>query len=195
MNPTSHAAPAAPRRASRRGNHAARGLSIVEVMISLTISAFLLVAVAAAYSASADAVEMNDKFFRATQAGRVTMNQLLTEIRRADSVQVFNDHIDIIRPQPSRLPNETYRTFSYDPAGKQMKLQISYNSPPAAAPKSPMYTLSRNVEAAMFGPAETQLDANNTLVVTRVPVQLVVRIGGNEVRLSGASGPRRAAKE
>ena len=33
-----------------------RGLSIIEVMISLTISAFLLVAVAAAYSASADAV-------------------------------------------------------------------------------------------------------------------------------------------
>src|SRR5205085_1130645 len=71
-----------------------RGLSIIEVMISLTISAFLLVAVAAAYSASADAVEMNDKFFRATQAGRVTMNQVLTEIRRADAVQVFTDHID-----------------------------------------------------------------------------------------------------
>ena len=200
MNPTSHAASAAtPWRASRRGIGSrglrARGLSIVEVMISLTISAFLLVAVAAAYNASADAVEMNDKFFRATQAGRVTMNQLLTEIRRADSVQVFTDHIDIIRPQPSRLPNETYRSFSYDAAAKQMKLQIFYVSPPAPAPQSPKYTLARNVEAAMFGPAETQLDANNTLVVTRVPVQLVVRIGSNEVRLSGASGPRRAAKE
>jgi len=69
--------------ASRRPR---RGLSIVEVMISLTITSFLLVAVAAAYNASASAVEMNDRFFRATQAGRVTMNQLLTEIRRADFV-------------------------------------------------------------------------------------------------------------
>src|SRR5215218_4356873 len=77
---------------------ARRGLSIVEVMISLTICSFLLVAVAAAYNASASAVEMNDRFFRATQAGRVTMNQLLTEIRRADAVQVFTDHIDVIRP-------------------------------------------------------------------------------------------------
>ena len=42
---------------------------------------------------------------------------------------------------------------------------------------------------------ETQLDANNTLAVVRVPVQLVVKIGNNEVRLSGSSGPRRAAKE
>src|SRR3954470_14247930 len=85
----------------RSGARPARGLSIIEVMISLTISAFLLVAVAAAYSASADAVEMNDKFFRATQAGRVTMNQLLTEIRRADSVDVIDSRtINVIRPAP-----------------------------------------------------------------------------------------------
>lgn len=170
-----------------------RGLSLVEVMISLTISTFLLVAVAAAYNASADAVEMNDRFFRATQAGRVTMNQLLTEIRRADSVQVFSDKIDVIRPVQNRLANETYRTFAYDAANKQMKLQIHYNSPPAAAPDSPWYSLARNVELATFGPAEVQKDANNTDVVTRVPVQLVVKIKNNEVRLSGASGPRRAA--
>src|SRR5205823_7082731 len=63
-----------------------RGMSIAEVMISMAIAALLLVGVSAAYTASADAVEANDNFFRATQAGRVTMTQLLTEIRRADSV-------------------------------------------------------------------------------------------------------------
>ena len=179
----------------RTAAFARRGLSIAEVMISLTISTFLLVAVAAAYNASADAVEMNDRFFRATQAGRVTMNQLLTEIRRADYVNVNGNVVEIIRPAQNRLPNEVSRAFWYDPAVKQMKLQISYTSPPAAAPKSPWYVLSRNVEAATFGPAEIQKDANNADIVTRVPVQVVVRIGANEVRLSGASGPRRAAKE
>src|SRR5213083_3082890 len=113
---------------SSHSRRARFGLSLVEVMISLAITSFLLVAVAAAYSASADAVEMNDRFFRATQAGRVTMNQLLTEIRRADSVQVFTDHIDVIRPQPSRLPKETFRTFQYDAANKQMKLQVHYDA-------------------------------------------------------------------
>ena len=188
-------------------SHRRRGLSIIEVMISLTISAFLLVAVAAAYSASADAVEMNDKFFRATQAGRVTMNQLLTEIRRADSVEVVDSNtINVIRPTAgstvggtgTKLPKETIRTFAYDPTNKMVTLQISYDAT-APAPLSPKYPLARNVEAAGFGPAEYLKDANGVEVlpklVVRVPVQLVVRIGNNEVRLSGASGPRRAAQE
>ena len=75
-----------------------------------------------------------------------------------------------------------------------MKLQVHYDAT-APSPDGPKHSLARNVEAALFGPAETQIDANNALVVTRVPVQLVVRISANEVRLSGASGPRRAAKE
>jgi prepilin-type N-terminal cleavage/methylation domain-containing protein len=188
-----------PHRVSRRR----RGLSIIEVMISLTISAFLLVAVAAAYSASADAVEMNDKFFRATQAGRVTMNQVLTEIRRADSVEVVDTKtINVIRPAAgstaggtgTRQPKETFRTFAYDAAKKQVTLQIHYDAT-APSPVSPVYALARNVEAAVFGPAEMQKDASNVLVVARVPIQVVVRIGGNEVRLSGSSGPRRAAQE
>ena len=178
----------------RRLSHVRRGLSIIEVMISLTISAFLLVAVAAAYSASADAVEMNDRFFRATQAGRVTMNQLLTEIRRADSVDVTTSVIKIIRPAQSRLPNEMERWYTYDPANKQMTLQVHYLVA-SGLPPSPKYSLARNVEGAVFGPAEIQKDANNADIVTRVPVQLVVRIGSNEIRLSGSSGPRRAAKE
>jgi len=53
--------------------------------------------------------------------------------------------------------------------------------------------------ALVFGPAEYLKDANGVevtpKVVVRVPVQIVVRIGNNEVRLSGASGPRRAALE
>ena len=187
-------------------SHRRRGLSIIEVMISLTISAFLLVAVAAAYSASADAVEMNDKFFRATQAGRVTMNQILTEIRRADLVNVpSTNKIEVFRPLPgssggtgTRLPKETFRAFTYDPATKMVTLQIFYDAT-APSPASPVYPLARNVEAAVFGPAENQKDANGVeilpKIVARVPVQLVVRIGANEVRLSGASGPRRAAQE
>jgi hypothetical protein len=169
---------------------------MVEVMISLAISTFLLVAVAAAYNASADAVEMNDKFFRATQAGRVTMNQLVTEIRRADSVDVsLPNTIKVIRPAPSTMANEKERWYQYDPVAKQMTLQIFYLDS-SGLPPSAKYSLARNVEAALFGPAETQTDpVSKRLVVTRVPIQLVVKIGNNEVRLSGASGPRRAAKE
>ena len=176
-----------------RRTFARRGLSIAEVLISLTISAFLLVAVAAAYSASADAVEMNDRFFRATQAGRVTMNQLLTEIRRADAVDVSTANvIKIMRPAQNRSsPYELERWYAYDPANKQVTLQIRYTSA-SLIPPTPKYSLSRNVDQATFGPPEQD---PVTGVVMRVPITLVVKIGNNEVRLSGSSGPRRAAKE
>src|SRR2546421_10256836 len=65
-----------------------RGLSLPEVLVSLTISALLLVAVAAAFSASAAAISVNDRFFRATQAARVSMEQILTLVRRCQSCQV-----------------------------------------------------------------------------------------------------------
>ena len=58
------------------------GLSLVEILISLAISASLLTAIAAAFSASASVIEKNDEVFRATQAARVTMLHLLTEIRQ-----------------------------------------------------------------------------------------------------------------
>ncbi|HEX2973414.1 MAG TPA: prepilin-type N-terminal cleavage/methylation domain-containing protein, partial [Tepidisphaeraceae bacterium] len=45
-----------------------RGLSLVEVMISLVICSLLLTAVATAFRASTMAIEDNDQFFRASQA-------------------------------------------------------------------------------------------------------------------------------
>lgn len=171
-----------------------RGLSIVEVMISLTISAFLLVAVAAAYNASADAVEMNDRFFRATQAGRVTMNQLLTEIRRANSVEVSEDNrtLQIIRPTEAIMEHETYREYRFDPATKRVTLRVYFDVKYSPIPHTPEYSLASNVEDASFGPPKRE-DVVNPQVV-RVPVSIRVKIKGNEVTLSGASGPRRAAK-
>src|SRR5947209_11275949 len=63
-----------------------RGLSIIEASISLSISTMLLVAVAAAFTSSASAIDMNDQFFRATQAGRVSLNQVLAAVRQADFI-------------------------------------------------------------------------------------------------------------
>lgn len=169
-----------------------RGLSIVEVMISLTISAFLLVAVAAAYNASANAVEMNDRFFRATQAGRVTLNQLLTEIRRADFVYCAPtyDSIIVTRPKQNKLTDEDSREFKYDPVAKKITLQIYYKNTAGTTWTSPAYSLASNVELAKFGPPDKITDATGEHDV-RVPVTVDVKIGGNSVRLSGSSGPRR----
>jgi hypothetical protein len=173
-----------------------RGLSIAEVTISLTISSFLLVAVAAAYSASADAVEMNDRFFRATQAGRVTMNQVLTEIRRADSVlcSAAGDTLIVTRPAETRAPTfEASREFKYNAAAKTITLQIYFDKA-GVKTTSPLYTLARNVELCSFGPPDKFTQADGTQAEIRVPVTVEVKLGTNKVRLNGSSSPRRAAQ-
>src|SRR5438067_5158959 len=70
------------------GGRRARGMSLPEVLISLTITAMLLSAVAAAYAASSAAISVNDRFYRASQAARVSMAQILNMVRRCDSCQV-----------------------------------------------------------------------------------------------------------
>jgi prepilin-type N-terminal cleavage/methylation domain-containing protein len=184
------------RQAQRRQPRARRrGLSIVEVMISLAITSILLMGVSAAYIASADAVAMNDRFFRATQAARVTMNQLLTEIRRAESVLCAptNDSIIVTRPYPNRLPDEDSREYMYNPLTKKVTLRIFYKRADGATWSSPIYSLASNMETATFGPpADRYQDSDGAWQEVHIPVMLDVKIGSNAVRLSGSSSPRRA---
>src|SRR5207248_2657435 len=78
-----------------------RALSLAEVMIALAITSMLLTAIAAAFQSSTQVIENNDKFFRATQSARVATNQILTEVRRSDS-------IDDIRLSGSAAPRRTF---------------------------------------------------------------------------------------
>jgi Tfp pilus assembly protein PilW len=174
-----------------------RGLSIVEVLISLSISSMLLIGVAAAYNASADAVESNDRFFRATQAGRVTMNQLLTEIRRADYALCApaNDSIIVKRPERNRLPNEDAREYKYDKDTQKITLQIFYKGADGTTWSSPAYSLASNLRYASFGPPDRIQDVTGVWLDVRVPVTLDVKIGNNSVRLSGSSSPRRVVQQ
>lgn len=168
-----------------------RGLGLAELLVSLAITASLLVAVSAAFSASSAAVQQNDQFSRATQAARVTLGQVVGEIRRADSVLVTGTtRVDVIRPAPSRSANEVSRTFRYDAAAKRVLLKVNY----AGGLSSVEHPLADNVTAACFGPAETGTDSQGRAAVVRVPVTLTVTLGDNEVSLSGAASPRRAMR-
>ena len=173
-------------RTERTSRH---GLSIAEVLISLAITSMLLVGVATAYNASANAVEGNDRFFRATQAGRVTMTQLLNEIRKAESVVVAPTYDSIIITRRSDLrvnTEEQSREFKYNSTTKKITLKIYYQKADLTTYQSPDYSLASNVIEAKFGPAE-QVGG----VDARVPVTVVIQSGSSTVRLSDTTTVRK----
>jgi Tfp pilus assembly protein PilW len=180
----------------RRARRARRGLSMIEAMIAMGISSMLLVAVSGAFNASAQAVETNDQFFRASQTSRVVLHQMLGEIRRADLIQCSTadppdtSYFDVIRPAEDITPFEVYRRYKYDSNTRQLTLTI-YK---AGDVVSARYVLANNVEAAAFGPAHRGDNANNVRVVQRLPVTVSVKVGSNYISLNGAAGPRRALK-
>lgn len=178
-----------------RAGRSHRGMGLLEVMVSLAICSLLLVACATAFTASASAINNNDAFFRCAQAGRVTVDQILAEIRNCDSMDMsVANTIKIVRAAKGPAtqeyylaPNEVSRSFVYDPVKKRITLQITY-----IASQSPVYELTGNVASCSFGPADMGSDYNGLSMPVRVPITVTITTGGNSVLLAGSAVPRRA---
>lgn len=156
-----------------------RGLGLVEALVSLAITATLLTAVAAAFRASGDAIDLNDNFARATQSARVGMARMLTQVRRgtpatdttASSLHLLTDTGQDIN-------------YNYDSTAQTITLVTNGN------PYAMTYSLGHNVTQCTFGKT-TAVDAQGTTYVARVTIVLAVNVGGNQILLSGSACPRR----
>lgn len=144
------------------------GLSLVEALLSLSISAMLLTAVGAAYRASAQAIEHNDQFFRASQAARVSINQIMAEVRRCQSGVVSSDSLELT------TSTGAIRTYAYDDTTKQLKVTLHDDIAPTT------HAMAKNVESVEF------LTDGQTIAMT-----IAVRIGSNQILLNGSAFPRR----
>jgi type II secretory pathway component PulJ len=184
---------------------ALRGLSLSEVMISLAITSMLLTAIAAAFHSSSQIIVENDEFFRATQAGRVALNQMLTEVRRADEVvaedtivpgtpsftvsKITPNLLPVSRPLAAHMSQEYMRYYKYDPATKRLLLYFQ----DAAGQLSGEYPLASNVQQSPFAWDEAR-SSDNRQIASRVAISLEVVVGNNRIRLSGSAVPRRSIK-
>ena len=168
--------PAPPRFPCRR-----RALVLVELLVSLAICAALLLAIGAAFVSASAAVEVNDEFFRATQAARLAVTQLETAIRRCDSCEVPNSgRINLITPEGAD------RSYVYDATTKRLLLVTNHSV------TDPDYVLARNVTSMSFA-ADSDLVPGSTTVtqVVRVTINLDLQVGDEQVHLSGSAVPRR----
>src|SRR5439155_7513995 len=111
---------------------------MIELLVSLAICASLLTAVAMAFQASSRAVEMNDQFFRATQASRVSVNQIMTEARRCQSGLVTSNSLELT------LASGQVRIYAFDAVKKQLTATL------VALPTPETHTMARNVSDVQF---------------------------------------------
>jgi type II secretory pathway pseudopilin PulG len=154
-------------RSRTRRDNRRRGLSLVEALISLSITAALLTAVGAAYQSAARAIEVNDQFFRASQAARVSVNQVMAEVRKCQAGLVDPTELEI-----TTASGET-RTYNYDSTNKRLTMTIDGVLPVT-------HTMASNVGSLQF-------DTDGQTISMTITVQ----VGNNSVTLNGSAIPRR----
>lgn len=150
-----------------RRSNVRRGLSVAECLISLAITASLLTAVGVAYSASTDAVRANDEFFRASQAARVSVNQIVAEVRKCRSGVVDDTTLELT------TANGDVKTYSLNTDTRKMTMTIDGVTPITT-------NMASNVNSLQFS------TDGQTISVT-----VTVKVGKNLVTLSGSAIPRR----
>ena len=186
MNAANEPMPHRCRSARRR-----RGLSLVEVLVAGAITAMLLIAVATAYEASAQGVEVNTRFNRAAQTARVGMRRMVEEVRTAEACQVGDSsqqgqpavidaaNLDLIRT------DGTVVSYVFDATSKTVRLKMESTAGTVDV------VLARNVRSAKFTSdvqAHPQTGIRRTV---RVSIQLEVEVDGQPLYLSGSAVPRR----
>jgi prepilin-type N-terminal cleavage/methylation domain-containing protein len=146
-----------------------RGLSLVEVLITVAICGALMTAVAAAFQATSNAIQSSEKFFRAQQTARVVLTQIMAETRRCRSGSVGSDSFEMVT-----AAGET-REYAYDAANKHITM-----TPHIGIAPYPTYILARNIAACQF-------DTNGDSMT----LTLTVSIDNQSTTLSGSAVPRK----
>ena len=87
----------------------------------------LLVAVAAAFTRLPQAIEINDQFFRATQAGRIAVTQISTAVRRCQVASVgsyYDGHSASVSADTLNFesPDNKWYHYAYDPTAQTLTL-------------------------------------------------------------------------
>jgi prepilin-type N-terminal cleavage/methylation domain-containing protein len=142
-----------------------RGLSLIEALISLAIIATLLTAVGVAYQAASATITINDQFFRASQAARVSVNQIMAEVRKCQSGVVAVTSLELTTADGSK------RTYALDSDASKLTMTVDGVTPVT-------YTMASNVKTVKF---ETD---GETISMT-----VTIEIGDNQKMLNGSAKP------
>jgi prepilin-type N-terminal cleavage/methylation domain-containing protein len=189
-------------RARRRRRR--RGLSLIELMVALAISTALLASVGAAFHASAGSIETNDRISRATQAARITLLQLLSEVRigLVDSDDSTTTEMTVLVTDPND-PTVTLRDRTYKLVGRELRMYTNDDPSDDVGGVPGSHVLCRNVVALAFN-KQVIKDENDNLtdLTARVAITITVDVDangdgqgdGNAITISGSATPRKSLR-
>ena len=129
------------------------GFTIVEVMLSLTILAILMTAVAVAFDASVANYQANKGIYQTVNTARQAMLRMTNDLRSAQAVALIGGG-DPDNSQVSLVTNTGADiTYRYDASSSTLYYDDNASSN--------SYVLCNNVTAATFNRTEHQIDRDN----------------------------------
>jgi prepilin-type N-terminal cleavage/methylation domain-containing protein len=173
-----------------------RAFTLVELLISLSIAALLLLAMGSAFTAATNVVQASDTFFRSEQQARVALDLITTEVRRCAAVtapgvpSTATTYTSITLTAPSTSTGQGETDFNGD------SITFAYNNSSATTNPNTITmtdntagtetTLASNVTSASFDVVGTpSLSAVGSITLT-----MTVQIGTSQVTLSDSAAPR-----
>jgi hypothetical protein len=156
------------RRTGARSSRNRAGLSLVEALITLSITASLLTAVGVAYQGAANIIQTNDQFFRASQAARVSVNQIIAEVRKCQGGAVSATSLELTTADGMK------RTYALDADAHTLTRTDFIGATPVTT------RMASNVGSLQF---DTDGDT--------ISMTITVQVESSAVTLNGSAIPRR----
>lgn len=154
-----------------------RGVSLIELMIALAITAVLLTAVAAAFDAGFDSYKENQQLADAVQSGRILIHRITSQARNSTYLRV----------------NSTGHLIQVEVVGDDWQYNYLY------LPDSDAVYLARmNLDTLTWETMGTVQNVTTWSIPTsqwktnpdRLTLSLTVSQGGNTASLTGSATPR-----
>ena len=163
-----------------------QGFTIVEMLLALAILAVLLSAVAVAMYASLHNYGENTEIAELTQAARVVLNRMMSEVRTADAVDSASQRVTIIPPQPDS-GNVTEIEYELDGGVLYCRRTVS-----GVQTSESLIASDEDVEVTGFTVTrETGINGEEVEYTKSVTATLDLKSGDNTFSVTASACPRR----
>jgi hypothetical protein len=163
----------------------AKAFSLVEVLLSLTLTAMLLASIAVATDASFTSYDQNDRIADSTQTARAILGRMAHDIRTALAVTTGAGTISVI--PPANANGLTLIQYAFANGVLTMNLTVN-----GVVTVCPLLDNTGDVQITGFTITSTQgLDSQGVTCTRSVTAHLTMTDGNQQFGVTASASPRR----